>query len=165
MNNDQIREIREIAIDFRGDGREEGAYAVDVLDQAVPSSIASSSTRSRSGAGTRTSAASSRSSIRSSRRQGASTFHGRGLSYPDLASRTSSRRFRSGKKSSCMRPIPTWPSGSREASTSSRPGTPSNCAARRSRSTHSGRRGMGRERARSSGCPSGLGPISPPTAS
>lgn len=34
MNNDQIREIREIAIDFRGDGREEGAYAVDVLDQA-----------------------------------------------------------------------------------------------------------------------------------
>lgn len=34
MNNDQIREIREIAIDFRGDGCEEGAYAVDVLDQA-----------------------------------------------------------------------------------------------------------------------------------
>lgn len=34
MNRDQIREIREIAIDFRGDGREEGAYAVDVLDQA-----------------------------------------------------------------------------------------------------------------------------------
>lgn len=34
MNNNQIREIREIAIDFRGDGREEGAYAVDVLDQA-----------------------------------------------------------------------------------------------------------------------------------
>lgn len=34
MNNDQIREIREIAIDFRGDGREEGTYAVDVLDQA-----------------------------------------------------------------------------------------------------------------------------------
>lgn len=34
MNRDQIREIREIAIDFRGEGRKEGAYAVDVLDQA-----------------------------------------------------------------------------------------------------------------------------------